>query len=449
MIIFAQGPNHGLYRVPAGGGSSVRITEFDASRNEIGHAWPFFLPDGRHFLYLARSTQPENSAIYVGSLDSKETKRLLQVHSSIAFAPPQYLLFVREDTLTAQAFDAERLELTGEQFPVVEQITRNPINGRAFFSVSENGVLVVRTGDLALNQLTWFDRTGKQLGVITSSGNYSAPSLSPDEKRVAVSRLDFQTTTAADIWVIDLERGGEIAFHLRSGQRQNSGLVARRGPYRLCLDARRADEALSKALDLAGGEDALLSSYETKSSPDWSPDARFILYAQLNAATSWDLFVLPLSGERKPEPFLQTNFVEIHGRFSPDGRWVAYVSNETGQFQVYVQSFPPSGGKWPVSIDGGSQPRWRDDGRELYYFTPERKLMAVEVNGQAAKFEVGVPRPLFEFRVGGAGIDLVFPGSGYYTAARDGKRFLVAASSEVPERQQINVILNWSANLNR
>lgn len=449
VIVFAQGLSDGLYRVPASGGASVRITEVDAARDELGHAWPYFLPDGLHFLYLARSTQLENSAIYVGSLDSKDTKRLLQAHSSIAFAPPDYLLFVREETLMVQRFDAERLELTGEQLPVAEQTTRNPVNGRAFFSVSQNGVLAVRTGDLVRNQLIWFDRTGKQVGTITPPGNYNAPSLSFDEKRVAVSRIDFQTTTASDIWVIDLDRGAETRFTFDSATDRTPTWSPDGGHIAFASTREGPTTLYQKLSNGAGGEQTLLTSQESKSSPDWSSDGRFILYGQLNSGTVWDLLVLPLFGERKPQPFLQTKFVELHGRFSPDGRWVAYASNETGQFQVYVQSFPQSGSKWPISLNGGSQPRWRGDGRELYYFTPERKLMAVEVNGESATFQVGPPRPLFEFRVGGAGIDLGFPGSGYYTAARDGKRFLVSASSEVPERQQITVILNWSANLNR
>jgi Tol biopolymer transport system component len=285
--------------------------------------------------------------------------------------------------------------------------------------------------------------------VIAPPGNYNAPSLSLYEKRVAVSRLDFQTTTASDIWVIDLERGGETRFTFDPAS-DRTPAWSPEGSHIAFASTRDGQSKLyQKPSSLAGAEEVLLTSAESKSSPDWSPNAQFILYGQLNAGTNWDLFLLPLTGERKPQPFLNTNFAEIQGRFSPNGRWVAYASNETGQFQVYVQSFPSSGGKWPVSIDGGSQPRWRGDGRELYYFTPDRKLMAVAVDGESAIFQVGVPSPLFEFRVGGAGIDLGFPGSGYYAAARDGKRFLVAASSEVPERQQITVILNWTAGLKR
>ncbi|HSE31170.1 MAG TPA: protein kinase [Pyrinomonadaceae bacterium] len=449
LILFAQAPTDGLYRVSAAGGTPVRITEVDASHDEVGHAWPYFLPDGRHFLYLVRNTQPEKSAVYIGLLDSKETKRLVQVHSSMAFARPGYLLFVRDDTLMAQPFDAERLELTGEQFALAEQTSRNPVNGRAFFSVSDNGVLVVRTGELVLNKLIWFDRTGKQLGAITKEGTYNAPALSPDEKKVAVRRLDFQATLAADIWVIDLERGTETRLTFDPATDSMPGWSPD-GNWITFVSTREGSTRLyQKRANGSGAEETLGTSEQAKASPDWSHDGKFLLYGQMNPGTIWDLFVLPLSGDRKPQPVVQTNFVEIHGRFSPDGRWIAYSSNESGQFQVYVQSFPPSGSKWPISIDGGAQPRWRGDGRELYYFTPDRKLMGVEVNGGSDKFQVGEPKPLFELRVRGAGIDVGFPGSGYYTVTRDGKRFLVASSAEVPEKQEITVILNWLTRLNQ
>jgi eukaryotic-like serine/threonine-protein kinase len=347
----------------------------------------------------------------------------------------------------AQAFDANRLELKGDAFPVAEQVVRNPVNGRVMFSVSENGVLALRTGALALNQLIWFDRLGKKLSTLTPPGNYNAPSLSPDEKRVALSRVDFQALSTADIWLIDLERGSQIRFTTDpSGDRDPAWSP---DATRIAFVSTRGGltHLYQKSASGAGAEESLLATRESKFAPDWSPDGRFILYGQLNATTNVDLLFLPLSGERKPEPFLQTTFIEAQGRFSPDGRWVAYISNETGQFEVYVQSFPPTGAKVAISTGGGSQPKWAADGRELYYYTPERKLMAVEVNREGPTFKVGVPRPLFDIRVGGAGVDRGFPGSGYFAAARDGKRFLVAGVAEALERQQIVVMTNWTANL--
>ncbi len=352
---------------------------------------------------------------------------------------------MRETTLVAQSFDVEKLELKGDAVPVAEQVVRNPVSGRGMFSVSDNGVLTVRTGGLTQNQLIWFDRTGKQLGAVTSPGGYTSVSLSPDEKMVAISRLQVQTSTAADVWLIDLKRGAHIRF-TTDPSNDSFPVWSPSGDRVAFISTREGLNGIyQKPSSGAGAEEALVTSRELKYTPDWSPDGRFIMYSQLNPNTRRDLMLLPLTGERKPEPFLQADFAEIQPRFSPDGRWVAYVSNETGQFEVYVQSFPRSGGKWPVSVGGGSQPQWRADGREIYYYSPERKLMAVEVNGSGSTLQVAQPQPLFEMRAGGAGVDLGFPGSGYYDAARDGKRFLVASRPEISETQQIYVVVNWTA----
>jgi Tol biopolymer transport system component len=447
-IIFSRGVASGLYRVPATGGTPIQLTTVDASRNEIEHIWPYFLPDGRHFLFLARNVQPENSGIYVGTTDSKETTRLLQAHSSMAYASPGYLLFVRESTLMAQGFDADTLQLKGDAFPVAEHIVRNPISGRAMFSVSENGVLVFRAGaGIINNQLVWFGRSGKQLSVLTPPGSYNAPALSPDEKKVAVSRLDLQTGTPSDIWLIDLERGSQI----RLTTDPTSDLFpswSPNGDHVTFVSTRNGVTSIYQRLSNgASPEEPLVSSAELKFNPQWAPDGQSIIYAQLNPKTNVDLYLLSLSGEKKSTSWLQTNFIEAQARFSPNGRWIAYISNETEQFEVYVDSFPATGAKVVISIGGGSQPQWRADGRELYYYAPDRKLMAVEVNGDGPTFKVGEARPLFEIRV--ASIDQSFPGNGYYTITHDGKRFLVSSLPEAPERQQINVIVNWAADFKK
>jgi Tol biopolymer transport system component len=446
-IVFSRGVASGLYRVSASGGAPVQLTTVDASNNEIEHIWPYFLPDGRHFLFFVRNAQPDNSAIYVGTLDSKNTTRLLQVHSSVAYAPPGYVLFVRENTLMAQGFDADRLELNGDAFPVAERTVRNPITGRAMFSVSETGVLLLRPGDLNTNQLVWFDRTGKQLGALPSAFGDTAPALSPDEKKVAVSRSDPQTGVAPDIWLIDLERGTQIRLTTDPAN-DSYPSWSPSGDRVLFLSTRNGATGIyQKTLNGTSPEEPLVSSPEMKYTPQWSPDGQSIIYAQANAKTNLDLYLIALGGERKPTSLLQTTFIEGQGRFSPNGRWIAYISNETGQFQVYVESFPDAGAKLAISIGGGSQPQWRADGKELYYYTPDRKLMAVEVNGDGLTFKVGEARPLFEVRV--YAIDQSFPGNGYYTVTHDGKRFLVSSVPEAPARQQLNVVVNWMADLKR
>src|SRR5688500_4845832 len=448
-IIFSRGVASGLYRVTAAGGTPIQVTQVDPSRNEIEHTWPYFLPDGRHLLYLVRSAQADQSAIYVGSLDSKETKSLVQVHSSGVYAPPGYLLFVRENTLTAQAFDADTLELKGDAFPVAEQTVRNPIIGRAMFSVSENGVLVTRSGGIHNNQLIWFDRDGKQLGPLTAPGGYNAPALSPDEKSVAVSRVDLLTGTASDIWLIDLQRGTQLRLTNDSASDTYPGWSPA-GDRIAFLSTRNGQTSIYEKLSNgSAAEQPLLSSAEMKFNPTFSPDGKFVIYAQLHPNTNLDLYLVSAGPDKEVQLFLQTSFIEAQPRISPNARWVAYTSNETGQFEVYIQTFPVAGGKLPISVGGGAQPQWRADGRELYYYTPDRKLMAVEVNGDGPTFKVGVAKPLFVIRVTGAGIDQSFPGNGYFTVTLDRTRFLVPSLPETPERQQINVIVNWTADLKK
>jgi serine/threonine protein kinase/Tol biopolymer transport system component len=446
VIIFSKrGGTGGLYRVPATGGEAVAVTTPDAARKEISHAWPYFLPDGRHFLFLARSTQQENDAICVGSLDSKETKRLLSADSSMAYAPPGYLLYVRENTLMAQPFDAERLELTGEPFPVAREVAANQSNARGMFSVSPGGVLAFRSGSVISNQLSWFDRSGKRLEIISSQpARGFTPRLSPDEKRVAIDRTDPQTPGNSDIWLLDLARGSSTRFTFEAGD-EGTPVWSPDGASVVFYSERNGSTAIyRKPASGAGEGEALVTSAERKFVNDWSPDGRFILYQQLSPQTNWDLWLLPLDGERKPTPFVQTNFVEAQGNFSPDGKWIAYTSSESGQWQVYVRSFPDAGGKWMASTEGGAQPQWRSDGRELYYVAPDRKLMAVEVGGDSAAFAAGVPKPLFEIRnVGG------FPAGGGYDAARDGKRFLVNSPTQEESPRPITVVLNWTADLKR
>jgi eukaryotic-like serine/threonine-protein kinase len=441
VIVFGANVAGPLYRMAAAGGPSTPVTTLDATRNQTLHCWPHFLPDGRHFLYLARSAQPENSAIYVGSLDSNDSKFLVNSDSSPAYAQPGYLLFLRQRTLMAQPFDARKLQLAGEPFPIAEQVGFNSATGRGFFAVSENGVLVYRSNIFTDTQLAWLDRTGKQIARIGTAGQINGLALSQDDKRVAVSRLDAQAGTS-DIWVLEQTRETRFTFDPAI----DAIPIWSPDGSRIAFNSSRSGvlDLYLKPSSGAGSEELLFKSSNPKGPEDWSSDGRFLLYYELDPKTNADLWVLPLLGDQKPIPFLQTPFTEVQGKFSPDGRWIAYSSNESGTFQIYVQSFPPSGGKWMVSTNGGTQPRWRHDGKELFYLGPDRKLMVVNVKEDANKFEAGNPQALFEMRV-----FIGFVTTSSYQVTRDGQRFLVNTPVEESASSPLTVVLNWTAGLKR
>ena len=442
VIVFTPREGEPLHRVSSAGGAPAPVTTLDSLRGEISHLHPYFLPDGRHFLYLVISSQPENAGIRVGSLDSRETKLLVNADASGAYAPPGYLLFLRDRTLVAQKFDADRLAIAGEPFPVSEEVDRLGIPRFALFSVSRTGVLVFRSGSSEATQFTWFDRQGKQLSTVGPVGSHAFPWLSPDESRVTFSNAPQGANS--DIWLMDLAQGAPTRFTFDPSPDFIS-VWSPDGGRILFASERDGHSNLYQRAASGGGADEVLVKSDFKKVPnDWSADGKFILYQELDPKTGYDLWVFPLAGEQRQFPFLATQFDERQGRFSPDGRWIAYTSNESGAWQVYVQSFPASGGKWQVSMNGGAQPQWRRDGRELFYLSPDRKMMAVEVSGKGPTFGAGAPRELFVLRIQTIGV----PGiRNFYTATKDGQRFLVNALVGDPTASPTTVVLNWTADL--
>ncbi|MGI9168312.1 MAG: protein kinase domain-containing protein [Pyrinomonadaceae bacterium] len=441
VIVFATMASGLLYRVSAAGGEPVPLTLLDQGRSGSSPRWPYFLPDGRHFLYFVPGGQAESGGIYVGSLDAKETKRLLPTTLSAAYAPPGFLLFFRDETLMAQRFDADKLELTGEQFPVAEDVASNPGLGRGDFSVSENGVLAFRSGGSPSRQPLWFDRGGNQVGSLGEAGLYFTLWLSPDDRRVAVDRLDLNTGTG-DVWLFDSH--GIPSRFTTDPANDSSPLWSPDGSRIVFASNREGVSNLYQKVASGGGnEEVLLKSSEQKVPDDWSADGQFIVYQTLNPKTKWDLWLLPMSGDGQPVPFLQTEFNEQQAQFSPDGKWIAYTSNVSGAPEVYVQTFPASGGPMRVSTGGGGQPRWRRDGRELFYIGVDRKLMAVDVK-LGVIFESGVPKPLFGTRV----ITLT-DFRNHYAVTADGQRFLINSRIEQTSATPISVVVNWTADLKR
>jgi len=443
VILFAPAFGGALSRVSAAGGEITPVTKLDASRNQNGHFWPHFLPAGHHFLYLARSSKKETTGIYVGSLDSAESKMLVQSDAGARYAPPGYLLFLKERVLMAQPFDAEKLQLSGEPSLVAEQVGYNSQNGRAFFCVSDNGILVYRAGVLTNSRFTWFDRAGKQLGTVGTPDLLLSPSLSPDEKRIAMVRAD--ETSGSDIWLLDVVRQSSSRFTFDPAIDSNP--VWSPDGNRIAFSSNRSGpyDLYWKLSNGAGNEELLLKSDNSKFVTDWSSDGRFILYQETAASSGVDLWALPLFGDQKPIPLMQSNFNESQGRFSPDGHWFAYLSNESGMPQVYVQNFPPAGGKWMVSINGGLLPQWRTDGKELFYYGIDGKLMAVAVKANGSNFEAGSPNPLFDVRL----IQGAPTGAAAYAVTHDGKRFLINVLAEESSPSPAVVVQNWTASLKK
>ena len=449
IIVFAPFPTGNLYRVSSAGGQATPVTTLDESRQENSHRWPAFLPDGRHFLFFARSKQRENRAICVGSLDSRRVVRLMSGNSNALYTPPGYLLFERDGWLVARRLDPRRLELEGDPLPIAEKVRGSDPLTAAAFTVSETGFLAYGTGAAAdSRQLVWLDRSGKPLGSIGSPAIYIDVSLSPDQKRVALDLVDMDVG-GREMWLIELNRG--VTSRLSLGPRQETSPIWSPNGSRIAFASSERGFSLDSS-DLyqrpssgAGDEELLFKSDALKVPSDWSLDGRLLLYETIGPRTKRDLWVLPLSGDRKPTPVLQMPFNESFGSFSPDGRWIVYVSDESGRPEVYVQAFPISTGKWQISKDGGSQPRWRRDGKEIFYLAPDSRLMAVAVTA-GSTFEADSPKPLFEAGVAPTGVSNE---RHQYCVTSDGQRFLLTRPVERRTAQPITVVLNWTADLKK
>jgi serine/threonine protein kinase/Tol biopolymer transport system component len=444
VILFSNGGN--LHRVSASGGDATPLTTVDRSTGR-GLAWPSFLPDGKHYLYLETTLRGENPIVYVAALGSSEKKQLMSVNSMVVYSPPGLLLFHRDGALFAQPFDANRLELKGEPQRVADDIAYNPGSGRAAFGVSSNGVLIFRTGGAGRQHWQWVDRTGKMVGLSRIVSHRNAGfRLSPDGKRVASSETG-ENDDNEDIYIADLERDVKTRLtidpatdHLPAWSPDGS-LIA--------FDSSRGENNIGHTLYEKESNGAtpehVLLPHETAQAYgilDWSLDNRWIVF-NFNRVGSGnpDIWMLPLFGDLKPLPFLTSPAHETNAAISPNGRWIAYATNESGKFQVVVQSFPnPSAGKWQISQKDGVYPRWRRDGKELF-FLEDRHIVAVEVKTDGG-FAVGKSMQLFEVFAR----RLTSGSSAYiYDVSPDGQRFLLSSQLGTDSAlSPITAILNWN-----
>jgi Tol biopolymer transport system component len=449
VILFAL-PSGPIYRIPAAGGAPEAVTRLDASRHETSHRYPVFLPDGRHFLYWAANLagaveDPANAAIRAGSLDSKEDRRILPGYSAAAYASG-YVLFVREGSLFAQGFDAGKLRLFGEPRPVGQQVRDvGPFLRMATFSVSDNGVLIYEPPPLLARQMTWFDRDGKKIGTLGEPAALAGPRISPDGTKAAVSILD-PSSRASDIWIFELARGTKK--RLTADPSANTSPVWSPDGSRILFASDRKHQGDLYMKVAAGGskEEPVYEAEGQKIPHDWSPDGGAIVFDDREAGGErrFSLKMLPPAGDRRPVELLKRGHAAGDSRFSPDGRWLAYMSDESGRMEIYVAAFPEPGGRWQISTEGGRTPRWRRDGRELFYVSAGSKLMSVEVK-PGSSFEAGHPRALFDapYRVPGR---LGLPG---FDVSADGQKFLFVTPAGESAPPPITLVVNWPEALRR
>jgi Tol biopolymer transport system component len=441
------GNNGALDAVPAKGGERRVVRAL--GQGEHVQYWPQFLPDGEHFLYALQASSQDDTGFYIGSLDGKVRRKLLGADTK-AIVVDGYLLFSRGDGLYAQEFDSRSLELRGQATPLADHVlTFGTSTGANFFaslSRGPNDVLAYRTGSTGADaELAWFDRSGNRISRLGPTAQFSNPALSPDGKWVATGRRDAQG--GRDLWLFDLGRGTNTRLTFDPADEFNptwspdGKQIAFTGTSRGHRDIYVMDAHGTRAPEV------LLESPEQKNVEQWSPDGKYLVYnTNPTPGTPQDLYVLPLFGDHKPIAMLTSPFIEDMGQISPNGKWLAYRSNESGTSEVYVLAFAPNDPaarrKWRVSTDGGMEPQWRADGKELFYLNGST-LMSIEVRGDGREFEAGLPKVLF---------DTVLTSNitrNRYVVSGDGQRFLMVTMPKDQVHPEIHVLVNWEAGLRR
>jgi eukaryotic-like serine/threonine-protein kinase len=447
LIVFTPSVAQPLFRVSASGGVPTPITQLDTARQENTHRWPQFLPDGKHYLFFIRAGAASVTGTYVGELGSPARRLIVSGLTNALYSPPGYLLFGHGDTLIAQPFDTLRMHLEGEPAPVTQGVSLMPSANFLSFSASQTGALIYSTVEFPIGrQLSWYDRQGKLLSKLGAQEYSTWPQLSPDGKRLVI-RLTTPPTGGFDIWVYDLARGVRARMSFNSSPAfapvwaPNGTQIA----YAHSVPQVGGDHLFLLNSDGTGNEQPLeqpfieaISNYPSS----WSPDGHFLLFDHQNKSGKISVWVLPLKPAGKPYAYVETQFNAQMAQFSPDGHWVAYVSNDSGRDEVYIAPFPGPGGRIQVSSGGGSQPRWRHDGRELFYLTPDTKMMAAQLSATGGELQVKAVRSLFAITLGGI--------TGFlYDVAPDGQRFIVSQDFEHSSTIPFTIVTNWPAEVKK
>ncbi|HEV2489344.1 MAG TPA: hypothetical protein VGT03_06030 [Candidatus Acidoferrales bacterium] len=440
-ILFTPTVTDPVFRVSASSGAPQQVTKLTGSVSGRSHRWAQFLPDGKHFLFFLQTPDPAKQAVYAAALDGGEPALIVRNTSAAIYAPPGYLLFVREGTLMAQRFDASKVQLAGDAVPLAEHVAVNTVINEAIFTVSENGILTYQAGGESADVVrpTWYDRSGKPGGEIEASGLYFDPAISPDGHKLAFA-VSPANGGNFNIWIADLLRGTKMRLTFSSETDRQPAWSPDGKSIAFMSTGKGLLHLYQNASDGTGNVTPLVVDDANEFDPFFSADGRYLLFdrqaMQVNAHR--EIWALPLFGERKAIPVLQSQFDLFEPALSTDGKWLAYESSESGRQEIYVVPFLHGTGKWEISTSGGTWPRWRADGRELFYLSADHKIMSAEIAEQGLGLLIGKVQPLFQ-------ANPINTSGAVYDVTADGKKFLVDGTSTQQSSEPLTLVVNWPA----